>query len=144
MQTGQPEHSQVILQKIETLDPETSQSLKLSTAMKEGALQDIEEYASCSNLTDPTSEEVQEFLDDYSLQALSVTKAKTLNALLPGAGYYYVGQKKAAATSLVINALFDLGGLCLYKKRICGCWNCHGKLGKWMVPGWNKWCRISR
>lgn len=116
MQTGQPEHSQVILQKIETLDPETSQSLKLSTAMKEGALQDIEEYASCSNLTDPTSEEVQEFLDDYSLQALSVTKAKTLNALLPGAGYYYVGQKKAAATSLVINALFTWAAYAFIKK----------------------------
>ncbi len=29
-----------------------------------------------------------------------------MNAILPGAGYYYVGQKKTAVTSFLINALF--------------------------------------
>lgn len=48
----------------------------------------------------------EEFLMDYALNAKSVTKARQLNALLPGAGYYYVGQKKSAVTSFLINSLF--------------------------------------
>jgi tetratricopeptide (TPR) repeat protein len=114
--TEQFEKAQVILQKIESLDPETSQSLKLSSALREGNLKEIEEMASCANLTDPNPEEIQAFLQDYSSQALSPTKAKTLNALLPGAGYYYVGQKKAAATSLAINALFTWAAYAFIKK----------------------------
>lgn len=42
----------------------------------------------------------------YHQCAKSPTKARVLNALLPGMGYYYVGQKKSALTSFVINALF--------------------------------------
>ncbi len=46
------------------------------------------------------------FLTDYSIDLKSPSKARFLNAILPGAGYYYVGQKKSALTSLLINALF--------------------------------------
>src|SRR5262249_54042528 len=42
----------------------------------------------------------------YPSQAKSPQTARVLNGLLPGAGYYYIGQKKAAFTSFVINALF--------------------------------------
>jgi len=48
----------------------------------------------------------EEFLMNYGLQTKSVAKARRLNAILPGAGYYYVGQKKSAVTSFLINTLF--------------------------------------
>jgi len=46
------------------------------------------------------------FVDSYTLQQKSVRKAQLLNAILPGAGYAYVGQKKSALTSFLINTLF--------------------------------------
>ena len=49
---------------------------------------------------------VNSMVNNYCSCAKSPRKAQWLNALLPGAGYYYVGQKKSAFTSLVINALF--------------------------------------
>jgi hypothetical protein len=54
----------------------------------------------------PIGDELQEFLIEYSCNKKSVSKAQTLNAILPGAGYYYVGQKKSGLTSFIINALF--------------------------------------
>jgi len=42
----------------------------------------------------------------YSKYKKSPTTAGTLNAVLPGAGYWYVGQKQTAITSFLINALF--------------------------------------
>lgn len=49
---------------------------------------------------------LKNMLADYYEESKSIRKAQVLNAFLPGAGYYYVGQKQAALTSLVINALF--------------------------------------
>lgn len=42
----------------------------------------------------------------YEAERKSVSKAQMLNAVLPGAGYFYVGQKKSALTALLINSLF--------------------------------------
>ncbi len=46
------------------------------------------------------------FLSEYAHAAKSPVKAQIYQAILPGAGYYYVGQKKAAITSLLVNGLF--------------------------------------
>lgn len=46
------------------------------------------------------------FLNDYVPQRKSIETAQFYNAVLPGAGYYYVGQKNTALTSFLINALF--------------------------------------
>lgn len=46
------------------------------------------------------------FLNTYRTLAKSPAKAQMLNAILPGAGYAYVGQNKTAATAFVVNALF--------------------------------------
>ena len=46
------------------------------------------------------------FLETYERSAKSIRKAQVYNALLPGAGYYYVGQKKTAVTAVIVNALF--------------------------------------
>lgn len=51
-------------------------------------------------------EDFKYFIESYSQNAESVSKAKMLNAILPGAGYYYIGQKNTAITAFVINSLF--------------------------------------
>lgn len=42
----------------------------------------------------------------YEKKKKSICKAKLLNAVLPGAGYLYLGQKSTAFTALAVNALF--------------------------------------
>lgn len=49
---------------------------------------------------------VQNLLSQYQASQLNPRKAAELQAVLPGMGYYYVGLKKAALTSFIINALF--------------------------------------
>lgn len=46
------------------------------------------------------------FLANYYSKKKSVETAQFYNAVLPGAGYLYVGQKNTALTSFLINALF--------------------------------------
>lgn len=42
----------------------------------------------------------------YCPNIKSIRTAQTLNAVLPGAGYLYVGQRQSALTSFLLNALF--------------------------------------
>lgn len=51
-------------------------------------------------------EDVNAFLYEYHSTAKSPKRARTLQALLPGAGYYYVGLKNTAVTSFILNGLF--------------------------------------
>ncbi|MCP5469564.1 MAG: tetratricopeptide repeat protein [Chlamydiales bacterium] len=51
-------------------------------------------------------EEVKPLLSGYAKEAKSVSAAQKLNALLPGAGYWYLGQKQTAITSVLVNSLF--------------------------------------
>lgn len=60
--------------------------------------------------TTPSSQirslETQCFVKEYEMKKKSVRKAQFLNALLPGAGYFYVGQKVSGITSFWLNSLF--------------------------------------
>lgn len=47
---------------------------------------------------------------------LSASKARLLNALLPGAGYFYVGQTNTAFTSFCLNALFTAATVRFFEK----------------------------
>jgi hypothetical protein len=112
MQTEQPEKALRILHLIEISQYETAQKLKVETALLNVDFPALEAIASNpeaeanAGSMPPLSQNTAAFLSNYKCCAKSITKAKTLNALLPGAGYYYVGQKKSAATSFLINALF--------------------------------------
>lgn len=61
------------------------------------------DFCALNTIQDP---DLPLFLNSYSNLALSPRKAQVLNAVLPGAGYLYVGQKKTAVTAFIINALF--------------------------------------
>ena len=45
-------------------------------------------------------------INSYEKQKKSISRAQFLNAVCPGAGYLYIGQKKSALTALLINGLF--------------------------------------
>ncbi|MBA3957474.1 MAG: tetratricopeptide repeat protein [Parachlamydiaceae bacterium] len=86
-----------ILNLLQTLEPETAAQEQLSQAVIE---------ADFTYMYSQESLPLANMLLGYETQAKSVQKARTLNALLPGAGYLYVGQKQAALTSFIINGLF--------------------------------------
>ena len=50
--------------------------------------------------------EIQNLMSSFTSNKKSPFKAELYNALLPGAGYFYVGQTQSAITSFFINALF--------------------------------------
>lgn len=102
MKIDQFERACRILRLIEEFDIDTANHLQLEEAVIEADIPSIVNKANCTN----SNETITEFLTTYFTEAKSVSKARTLNAILPGAGYYYVGQKKSAVTSFVINALF--------------------------------------
>lgn len=90
-----PEKACRILSIIEKGNSEISNKLKSYIALKKADLSQIENLGY-----------KEEFLVPYYLQTKSVKKARMLNAILPGAGYYYIGQKKSAATAFIVNTLF--------------------------------------
>jgi tetratricopeptide (TPR) repeat protein len=101
--TDQPEKALRVIPLVEALDPALAQSMRVHEALVQGNLPLASEQVRCSS----AANDVLHFEKEYGKLHLSVTKAQMLNAVLPGAGYYYVGQTKSAFTSFVINALFS-------------------------------------
>ncbi len=100
--TGQLEKAEKIYQCLSGYDCDISRDLLLSLAFQNGNLNGIESLSA----NHPQREALYSFVDNYHCAEKSIEKARRLNALLPGAGYSYAGQKKAAVTSFLINALF--------------------------------------
>lgn len=101
-QNNQPEKACRILSFLSSLDENTAYGLTLEAAVIDANFPLIDEIAPLH----PSGENIKEFISNFQFEAKSVKKAQTLNAILPGAGYYYVGQKKSALTSFLINTLF--------------------------------------
>lgn len=82
--------------------PITSEELKVSEALRDANLTALQEIAKGFHR--------ESYLDDlqtnYQQNKKSVARAQLLNALLPGAGYFYIGQKKSALTAFLLNGLF--------------------------------------
>ena len=118
MEIGQPERACHILTLISYRNPTRAENLQLEQAILRADFPAIEQ-ALCSPEGSPPTHiqaNVAEFLRAYHSQALSISKAETLNAFLPGAGYLYVGQKKTAFTSFIINVLFTAAAYQLFHK----------------------------
>lgn len=80
--------------------PETAEKLKVSTALTVG---DIDYLHTSSLARDP---HISGMLTQFEAHKKSVYKAQLLNAMVPGAGYWYVGQKQSALTAALLNGLF--------------------------------------
>jgi hypothetical protein len=93
------ERAENILLHLEKIDEEKAANLRAYGAFME------DDECTIASLDDPLCI-YSEFLGDYNLKKKSIDKAQLYNAILPGAGYLYVGQKNTALTSFLINALF--------------------------------------
>jgi tetratricopeptide (TPR) repeat protein len=91
-----------ILELIDKSFPDTGEKLKVSIAIRDGNLTEIEHFASGFN----SPSYLDCLLDTYRTQKKSVASAQLLNAVLPGAGYLYIGQRKSAFTAFLLNSLF--------------------------------------
>lgn len=91
-----------ILKLIQENDPNAAEKISLSSALMHADLPTLhfhaENHASESYL--------KPFLSSYENEKKSISKAQALNAVLPGAGYLYIGQKKSALTAVLLNGLF--------------------------------------
>lgn len=106
--TDQPEKAERIFSLVQQLNPEAAQKIKLGEAFLAGRLDELEESSNARVLS---------FVEDYRREAKSVGKARLYNALLPGAGYAYVGQKQTAITSFCINALFTTAAVFSFRNN---------------------------
>lgn len=96
------DRAQAIYQLIEKCSPETASDLALGQAVLEADIPCIRDRAE----ERPETCNINTWLDCYCNEAKSISKARTLNAILPGAGYLYVGQAHTALTSFLLNGLF--------------------------------------
>lgn len=102
LKIGQSAKALRILCLIESDDPEQTLRLQLYQTINAADL------CGASSLARDTcyQDKYCSFLFNYETGTKSIGKARALNAILPGAGYLYVGQQKSALTSFLINALF--------------------------------------
>ncbi len=97
-----PEKQHRIDELMEKSYPDTAEKLKLSRALREGNLPEIRTFAEGFQ----HSSYLDDLLTYYESQRKSVPTAQLLNAMLPGAGYLYIGQRKSAFTAFLLNGLF--------------------------------------
>jgi tetratricopeptide (TPR) repeat protein len=108
-----------IMALIQSRNQSQAKLLKLSEAVRAGelcdALVNAAPESTCETDTgiptvSPASQilyqETYCFVKNYEQQKKSIRKAQFLNAVLPGAGYIYVGQKVSGITSFWLNSLF--------------------------------------
>ena len=101
LKTGDVRKGASILRRIQEMDPEIAENLQLSTDLIEGNLKAI----SKTQKKAPLKTDLKHLLERYNAKKKSTAKAQIFNALLPGAGYFYVGQKQSALTSFLLNGL---------------------------------------
>ncbi|CUI15968.1 conserved hypothetical protein [Candidatus Protochlamydia naegleriophila] len=101
-QLGQEDKAACLQEAIQKCSPETAEDLSLFWLLKKKQLEEAQALI-CEHRDFET---IQPQLNLYYQYAKSPKRARMLNAVLPGAGYYYVGQRKSALTSFLINALF--------------------------------------
>lgn len=99
LQTGDFQKADSLLQMIERNDPEVGSKLYLSQAITYADMPALQELS-------PSSAEIEEFLYLYNRDKKSVRAAQVLNGLIPGTGYFYLGQVQSGFTALFLNALF--------------------------------------
>ena len=101
-QLGKCANAEQILDHMKTAFPTTEKKLAISSALTSGNIYTIEQLS----MQYPSDSYLQYILNSYDAQKKSVGKAQALNALLPGAGYLYLGQTQSAITAFLLNGLF--------------------------------------
>jgi len=92
MKQKEKEKQKAVLSRIQQSSPQLAEKIELYTRI------------ATVNLNADTAP--HGFQTAFRTQCKSPTKAGSFNAILPGLGYLYVGQKQTAVTSFLINGLF--------------------------------------
>lgn len=101
-----------ILLLIQHYYPEEADQLQLSTLMQHGEISTLAAVAAAP----PPRPYLNTLLTEYADQKKSVGQAQLYNALIPGAGYLYLGQTQSAITALVLNGLFITASTYFFKQ----------------------------
>ncbi len=110
-QLDQDERACQILELIRQHYPSTYSTLSVSSALQRADFCELNEIA--NNL--PERPYINSLLNSYRTQKKSPTTASVLNAVLPGSGYLYLGQRQTAFTALVFNGLFIASSVYFFK-----------------------------
>ncbi len=113
LQEGNTEQANRILSFLESQDPNAASQVTLSTALSQANFPSIDNYVA----SHPNDLAVKDFIDSYTLEKKSPGKAQLLNAMVPGAGYLYVGQKQSAVTAFLLNGLFIAAATHFFQHR---------------------------
>ncbi len=90
-----------VLEYLQNYYPSIAEKLQLSLDLQEANIPAIEQFS-----TKPEYDYLKNLLNGYSASKKSVSKAQMLNTLMPGAGYFYLGQRQSALTAFLLNGLF--------------------------------------
>lgn len=101
LELGEVEKASKIQELIGIAYPETESQISLYAALMEGDLEKERSFA-----TKDGFQNLNPMLKEFERNKKSVFGAQALNALVPGAGYLYVGLKKSALTAFLLNSLF--------------------------------------
>ena len=112
LEAGDEDKADYVLRIIKHHYPETAKRLEIATTLIEGNLDQIRNLAR----EDSSKTYLTNLLENYDTKKKSISKAQTLNAILPGAGYLYVGQKQSAVTAFLLNGLFIWAAVHFYSK----------------------------
>ena len=99
---GLDSKAQSIRNALQQYYPEDAKKLTISSALFKGNVEEGRELAE----EYPQEKYLQDILVAYDKEKKSIGKAQAFNALLPGAGYLYLGQKQSAITAFLLNGLF--------------------------------------
>lgn len=90
-----------LLQIMKLYYPKTVNKMCTAVALLQGDLETLEKVS-----LENSQPYLKSFVQDYYKKKKSIGAAGLYNAILPGAGYLYVGQTQSAVTALVLNSLF--------------------------------------
>jgi hypothetical protein len=107
----QKDKSNRIQELLEDYYPNEEKKIVLSSALINADIPKLEQIA----LTPPPNEKIIDLVNTYYQNKKSVVAAQLLN-IVPGAGYLYIGQKKSAITSLLLNASFIYASYEFFKR----------------------------
>ena len=110
--TDEEKQAEYIMQLLRENYPETAKRIELSSALIDGNIDALYVYS----YRHPKDQDVQGLLRDFNKEKKSISTAEALNAVIPGAGYFYVGQKQSAITALLVNSLFIAAAVHFFNK----------------------------
>ena len=111
--TNQLDKACRVLDLLEVISPQSREPLEIWSSLINMDLEKVSELSS----SQPYETALNTFIGEYQASSKSIQKARVYNALIPGLGYLYVGQKKTALTSFLINTLFTGAAYYFFKNR---------------------------